>query len=374
MEKKFPEDEQISEEIAETFEIEEKWQKARAVYDSLATESGNELQYRMASAKTYSQQDSLEEAGEIYRSLQSAYPDAPTLLSRLGKNLEVRKQWTEAVTVYESLVNISEERNTEAKVRLGVTKMNGGDHQPATEHLQEAIGEGSNNPEAYLALSQLKEEASNEDEAFELAEEALRRSLRELSEQQQTIEAQVQQDGIQSQAGNDEQIGEFREINQIAEDSFNWITKTFDQNRVEPVVLDLLEEYNTSGRLHYMSGIYYRDLSETQKALEQLDESIQFSPKLAEAHIARARIFEEKNQAKKAISAYERVRSLEPENSDYYSALIRLYDAEGELETLCNRWMAQRRANMDNEVLKSHLVEALHKADRFEDARAVLSE
>ncbi|MDZ7720159.1 MAG: tetratricopeptide repeat protein [Balneolaceae bacterium] len=374
MENKFPKDRQISGEIAETFEMEEKWQQARAVYDSLATETGHELQYRMASANTYSQQDSLEEAGEIYRSLQSNYPVDPTLLSRLGENLEAREKWEEAVDVYERLLPLSKESDTEVKVRLGVAKMNAGDHRQATEHLQNAIGEGSNNPEAYLALSQLKEQDSQEDEAFELAEEALRRSLRVLSEQQQTIEAQVQQEGIQSQAGNKEQIGEFKEINRIAEKSFGWLTETFDQNRVEPVMLDLLEEYNTSGRLHYMSGIYYSNQGEIQKALDQLEESIQFSPKLAEAHVALARILEDQNQTEKAIKAYERAVSLEPENSNTYSALIRTYDDAGKLELLCNRWLAQHRANMDNEVLKKHLVEALHKADRFEDAKAILNQ
>ena len=52
-------------------------------------------------------------------------------------------------------------------------------------------------------------------------------------------------------------------------------------------------------------------------------------------------------------------------------ALIELYRKQGRLDTLVPRWQSRLRGTPDNQVLREHLVDALHRAGKHEEARAI---
>lgn len=373
MQKQFPDDPDILLEITETYETDEKWKDARAVYDSLSVMTGDELTYGLAAAETYEAQDSLSDAEDVYENLNQTYPENPELLYNIGQNLESQEKWHDASRVYRTLLEVSDERKTKAMIRLGISLMNSGGENEAIEYLQQAVALGTENPEAYLFLSRLEQKRSNIDKSFDLGREALQKSLQQISEQQQALEAQIQQEGIYSQMGNEEQVRDIEKLNRLSEESFEWLTKTFRQDRVEPVLEGLLEQYQTSGRLFYMTGSYFEERGNDERALELLEMAVRYIPKLAEAHLERANILEKNNLTAQAIAAYERAGSLDPENPLPYKALIRLYRKQGKLDALCDRWIVRYRAKPNNEVLHSHLVEALHKANRFKEADEILN-
>jgi hypothetical protein len=82
--------------------------------------------------------------------------------------------------------------------------------------------------------------------------------------------------------------------------------------------------------------------------------------------------FQNKGLSIKAIQSFERAISAAPRNGTPYAELIELYRNIGKLNQLCDRWLARYRADTKNEILKSYLIEALHKADRFEEARQII--
>lgn len=373
MQKQFPDDPDVLVEIAETYETDEKWGDARAVYDSLSVMTRDELTYGLAAAETYEARDSLAAAGDVYKNLRQLYPQDPVLLFNMGQNLESQEKWHDASEVYRTLLDISDEQKTEAMIRLGISLMNAGEENEAIRYLQQTVDLGTENPEAYLFLSQLEQKRSNVDKSFEHGREALKKSLQQMSDRQQALEAQIQQEGIYSQMGNEDQVRDIEKLSRLSEESFEWLTGTYRQDRVEPVLEDLLEQYHTSGRLFYMTGSYFGERGNEEKALELLEKAVRYSPKLAEAHLERANILNKKDQTAQAIAAYERAGSLAPENPLPYKALIRLYRKQGKLDALCDRWMARYRAKPNNKVLHSHLVEALHKANRFEETDEILN-
>lgn len=372
MQKQFPDDPDVIEQIAGTYEMEKNWKQARAIYDSLTVMTGDDVQYGLAKAETYRSQDSLEAAADIYEAIYRIHPENQNVLYRRGKNLENRKKWPEAARVYSDWLEVSGERQTEARVRLGVVTMKAGDEQQALQQLQRAVERGTKNPEAYLYLSRLNEQEDKLEKSFELASKALQMSLRQMARQQQSFEARIQKEGIYSQAGNEKKLREIDETNNLAKESFKWLTEGFSREMVEPVVEKLAVKYHTSGRLFFMIGTYYDSVGDDKTASEYLEKAIRFSPRLIEAHLARADLFEERGERSKAIEAYEKAGGLDAEHPDPYSALIRLYRNQGKLDQLCDRWQARYRAKPNNKVLKNHLVEALHKANRFEEAREVL--
>lgn len=77
---------------------------------------------------------------------------------------------------------------------------------------------------------------------------------------------------------------------------------------------------------------------------------------------------------REAISSLERALALIPDETSIYSELIQLYREVGQLDQLSDRWSAKFRADKDNELLKEHLIEALHKAGRFDEASEIINQ
>jgi lipopolysaccharide biosynthesis regulator YciM len=121
-------------------------------------------------------------------------------------------------------------------------------------------------------------------------------------------------------------------------------------------------------------GDYYQQQNQQKLSRSHYEKAIRYSPQLRKAHLALAQLFEQAGQNKDAITAYERVLSLDAQKPEAYDALIRLYRKTGKLDKLCDRWKARYRGNTDNETLKEFLIEALHKAERYEEARKLINE
>ncbi|MBD3276523.1 MAG: hypothetical protein GF372_14505 [Candidatus Marinimicrobia bacterium] len=74
------------------------------------------------------------------------------------------------------------------------------------------------------------------------------------------------------------------------------------------------------------------------------------------------------------IRSYQRVLSINGKNEQAYANLIDLHQNQNSLDKLCDVWMSRYRANRRNDVLKEHLIEALHKAGRYEDAQQIVAQ
>src|SRR5690625_6154755 len=66
-------------------------------------------------------------------------------------------------------------------------------------------------------------------------------------------------------------------------------------------------------------------------------------------------IYEQLDQYSPAIVAYERTIAINQKNRSAYQALIRIYQKERDLPSLCDRWLIKYRHEKENEVLKEFL-------------------
>ena len=374
MESRYPDDQNVSRDIAATFEQEDKWAEARAVYDSLLTSSGDSLLLQKKIAQTYVEQDSLLNAEYIYKQLYHDNQRDRALVLRYGKVLENQEKWSEAGSRYKEF--IARKKDQEVYYRLGITLMALNKNQQAIEYFRDALEMGSQDPDLYLRLSQLMAKGGSEQltEARLKSKRALELSLEELQKTQQKVEQSLNENSLGNQVKNQERFKKLKKLNSLAERAFKHFTDINSRSDISKMFDQIESEYPGSGRLQYLIGDYYREAQEYDIAKSYYQEAIKYTPRLREAHIGLARLFDEGGQNVSAIRSYERALSLNPEQPGPYDALIRLYRKQGELNSLCDRWKALYRANIDNKILKEFLIEALHKSERYDEAKQLIKE
>ncbi|MDZ7757733.1 tetratricopeptide repeat protein [Rhodohalobacter sp.] len=371
MAKQFPDDRSILLEIAKTYELEKEWAKARTLYDSLAVETGDELIYGLLKANTYEQQDSLEVAEGIYQNLYEVYPNDEVLLARRGANYEDQQKWKLAAGVYKILTEVKPDAPGPHS-RLGVSYYKSGELESALSVLEKAVELESDNPETELYLSRLYHQQKDDEKAMRLAKTALELSLTKLAESQQEMQGQIQTEGMYSLMGRESSGEDAEALNRLSEEAFEWFTNSFHESNVKPLLNRILEEYPLSAKLFAMSGAYYKESGDRDEALRLLEEAVRLAPSLADAQLLLGELYADAGNAPEAIRSYRRALSLSPEMPEPYRALIKLYRNNDDLDSLCDRWLAMYRAAPHNEVLRSHLIEALHKAGRISEATEIV--
>jgi tetratricopeptide (TPR) repeat protein len=259
---------------------------------------------------------------------------------------------------------------------LGIVLVALKNDQVAIESFREALSLGNTDPDLYLRLSQLlaKEGPEKLEEARSKSKRALTLSLEKLKESQKEVEQRISQNSLANQLKNQEQFKELEQLNELAEDAFTHYTRINLSNEVQMMFDKIESTYPGSGQLLYLIGEYYQKRQQFKKAKSYFQEAIQYTPRLREAHLALAKLLENSGQLSPAITSYERALSLNPDQPEPYDALIRLYRKQGRLNVLCDRWKARYRADIDNKILKEFLIEALHKSERYEEAKQIIKE
>jgi tetratricopeptide (TPR) repeat protein len=369
MRKQFPNEESLLEKIAETYELEEKWDLARETYDSLRA-STDDSSVDLAIARTWEQQDSLLKALEVYRGAVEEYPNDTDLLHRKGATEETLGKYQEALQTYQDLVNIQE--NSKNHFRLGRVYEALDDTEKTLEHYLEAIDLGIDEPSSYFGVARIVI-SDDQDRAFKFTKDALEHALTKVKvEQQQLANKLNEQDNLFGINAKDEYGKQLETYDQLAEDIFSFMTRNFEQERVLPFLGELESKYPNSGRLLYLQSIYYGEINNTEKQFKLLKQAVELQPGLVDPHLALGDYYVEQGHTIKAIGSFERALSIAPEEAKPYKKLIDLYRDTEQLDQLIDRWKARYRARPENEVLREHLIEALHKANRYEEAREVI--
>ncbi len=373
MQEEFPGDVSILKRIAQTYEQQKKWGLARAVYDTVQTMEGFSKNTSIAVAETYIREASLKAADDIYEQALKNDPTDQELLKLRGKVQKKAKQWVAAEKTFKYLTEISESSYGYAQLAAVQSKL--GNVDSAFLNYKKAIGKKTTNPEPYLQLSRMYVEKDSLNQAYELGEKALRMSLAKVQELQQGLIQKFEGNQNLSEMESAEEEGlEFEEMNQLAKDAFDFVTTHFPQNKIMPLMHSLREDYSQSGRLLYMISRYYQDHGKKQEAVSLLKESARLSPNLENTHKALGEYYLESGKNIQAIQSYERALSAAPEDEESYIQLIKIYREKGGLNQLCERWLAQFRANPGNKILQEYLIAALHKADRYEEAAEIVKQ
>lgn len=375
MQAQFPKDVTLLNRIAKTYQRQRKWELERAMYDSVMTIEGPSKPILIAVAETFIKQDSLPAADHIYGQALKISPRDEELL-RLRGDLQIKAQeWKSAEQTFATLAEIKDDGYAYAQQARAQQAL--GKHEAAFQNYKKALAQENDsvNPEVYLQLSKIYREKDRVDQAYNLGEKALREALKKVEELQQGLMKSLDSNKSIAEMKPAAEAGKaLKDMNDLTIRSFDYVTTTFSQQKVMLLLNSLKQEYAQSGRLLFMISTYYQENGKEKEALGLAKKAVQFSPNLAEAHIVLGQHYQKSNQKKKAIVSYERARSAAPDDVEPYIQLIELYQQMGELNQLCERWLAQHRANPENKMLREYLIAALQKADRFEDAQKIIND
>lgn len=138
------------------------------------------------------------------------------------------------------------------------------------------------------------------------------------------------------------------------------------------IINEALAVYPESALLMHHKGALYFEHEMAEPAKEYLLEAAEREAKQKETHYLLGQVYKKLNNFDQAVLSFERVIALDPENRPAYRALIRIHQQHGNMEQLGDRWLQRYHFHKGNDVFREFLVEVLHRADRFDEARAVL--
>ena len=133
----------------------------------------------------------------------------------------------------------------------------------------------------------------------------------------------------------------------------------------------LLDEYDGSVWVMQQTAQALLEAGDTDQATTILTRAARSAPRDPEIHRRIAQIYERGGNITGALQAWERALAADNDMEEAYRQLIRLHRANGTLDGLCDRWLARHRADPGNERLADFLVDALHRAGRYEEARQI---
>jgi len=370
----FPDDVTLPWTKAELYEQIGDFDQARAVYDSLVVAHPSRPRAVLAAARTFVQADSMRAALDRYRGAAQAFPEDPDVQAAYARTLQSEavsrpELWPEVREAYQSLAaNATGSARAAALVGLGTALEALTRQDSARAAYTAALGSDSSSARAYYRLAVLSSPEDND--RFHHAEMALRESLREAEQTQGALAGSMQRGQFESARAYS--LAEKMEATgQLAADAFTFFGDRFPIEQTEPVILDVLETFDASGRLLYLTGRYYDAHDREADALRFYERATREAPDLRDAHLALGRHHADAGRTRAAILSYERALGTDESHPDAYQALIGLYRTQGRLDMLVRRWQSRLRATPANDVLREHLVDALHRAGRHDEARAI---
>jgi len=361
----------IYQRIAATYEDIEKWDKARKYYDTLLIlQPDNAFEIEQKLANTYSQQDSLNQAAQHYEDLYRRRPENVSVLKNLAWVYEKNQKWEESLQNYQKLEAL--EQSAWVYSRLGAVNQRLNEEAVALKYYRKSLAY-QENPEALLGISTIIK-PSQPDSALHMAEEAFTIAFTKLSQYESRLNSKLGDNkSMASLIGNKELLKEIEAYERLATDAFHQLA-AFDFNVVNRQITSLVDEFPKSARVYYLVGEFNYKNHHKERAMSLLQRSAQLNANFKDTHVLLGAIYEERQQYYQSILSYERALTLDNKDDDIYTHLIRLYKSYDKLDLLCDKWIAKYEAAENQEVLRQHLIEVLHKAGKFELAQKIIEE
>jgi tetratricopeptide (TPR) repeat protein len=170
--------------------------------------------------------------------------------------------------------------------------------------------------------------------------------------------------GVAQQLNNHQQL-----LNKLMERVF----ESDDPDKIEDFFMQLYLQFPAHGSVNLNYAKALAQNNQTERAVEILENVLERKPNELSIHKMIGEFYYREGNLRGAILAWERAFTIDDTNPEIYISLIRLHRENGSLDSLINRWSARYRTNRDNDQLKNFLIEALHRADRFDEARDLIA-
>jgi len=363
----FPEDEEVLEDYGLELITAQRYEQASAYFDSLAVTYSNPG-YGQIAARSWLYDEDLDRAEAEYRKQLERWPDHSLLMEDFGRVLKKNGKTKEAKEVFKSYLD----RNESDMIRMEYAELleASSEKEDVLKPLDKTLYESW----AQWILLKDREDVLKDDE--KRAYSKMLNGMIRLHENRQMLVKDEVQTGLETlRAPNPPIFQTSAEFEKISDDLQEFVTFLGDRLSFEAALETLQEglaEYPESALLiHHKGHLHYQN-RRFEQALEHFENAAKIQNNNEETHLYLGHIYNEFDQFEKSVLSYERVLTINPANHQAYRALIRLHQESGELEQLGSRWLQRYQHQKQNEILRDFLIDALHRADRFEEARALL--
>ncbi len=370
--KAFPENQLVAIELADTHILLKEFEEARGIFDSLYT-SDPTPDMALRSARTYIYDGIDDKALEAYRQIVDEWSgdfdvlfETAIVIREGGLNRAALRLFKKAYALKDdpkTAVNIIELLNR-------VDNINGeqfiNDLKSSTYY---ALGH-------YFELKYLpsKNDPSDQTDLFVSSIIGL---LDLYSESSSTVSTEAENvlEGEVSPMPEILQEKQFSDkLSTYVDDWYQLLSKRYSAEWQMTIIDQGLQEFPGSSRLLYFKGISAFETANYHEAQDLFEEAIRYGAKDADIYIKLGDIHSLEKKHDQAILSYERSLSINNKNEEAYSKIISEAERDNSINEVIDRWLLRYETNSENKVLKEYLIAALHKADRFEEARRVIEE
>lgn len=363
----FPNELELEEEYGLELISARKYQEANAWFDSLAVVY-NEPEFGRLSAHTWLFEEEYEKAETEYRNQLERWPDHTVLKGEFGRVLVENGNHDEARDVLQSVL----EKSDDHQLRYLYSSLLSSFHDKELI-LSPLLGTIYRGRAQWKLLNEPEKNWTQEDPS---TLSAILISMLEFVENRQKTVQNEAQSGLETFRAAMPPLfqtaTELKEAGDEIRELLDTMHKKLAIEKSSEVLNMALSAYPESALLLHHKGVLYYDNGQPEMAKKNLIKAVELVTDQHETHFMLGLIYRELDQFDNAVLSFERVLTLDPENRQAYRSLIQIHQKNGKIDQLSNRWMQRYQHQKKNQVLREFVVEALHRADRFEEARSVM--
>ena len=363
----FEEDDDIYEDLTQTLESQESWEKAREYYREWLEFSSNPLSIHLSIADTYIREEKPALAEVYLIGIKEEYPNEYYINKLLGKVLQDQDKWRESIDIFEELPQhelVSRSGVYLAKAYFELNKLD-----TSKKIVSGLLQQNVNEPEAYYLISKIYK-AKKDANSLDYLEKAIDLSYDIITGKQQEVEQRIEQDGLSNITARD--ADEVTYYQAIAENAMVFLTNNYPSKDILNTLNLLKERHARVATIRYEIAKIYTDERQLEKAESIAVELLKNHPKHFDSHYLLGIIYEEMEQYKKASLSFERALSIDPKSDKAYRGIVRIYQKKDAMNDLADRLKRRYEVDSSDSLLREYLIEVLHKANRFEEAQLVL--
>lgn len=363
----FPDDEKVLEEYGLELITAQKYADASAWFDSLAV-SHNNPEYGKIAARSWLYEEDFETAETVYRKQIKRWPQEALLLSDFAIVLKKNGKTEEATEVFETILKSEVSGNMRIEYAEMLTS-----YQDKEKILQPLNGTLYNGWARWFLLKDHPKEAGITESAEYID---ILSGMIAFYEDRKILARSEVEAGLQTFRAPNPPLfqvsSELKKIDSELKGILAFLNRVLPFEKAEGVILKTLHKYPESALLmHHMGMLYYQN-NRIEDAQKNFENAVQLQADREKTHLFLGHVYQKAGQFDKAVLSYERVLTINDRDEEAYRSLIRLHQRNGELDQLCSRWLRRHNHQKQNDVLREFLIDALHRANQFEEVRALL--
>lgn len=366
----FPENTAVAEELAETYIQIKKFELSRQVYDSLAATTQN-VKFDIASARTWLYEEDYHKADSVYQRLIKKYPEPQILVegARVSEQIEEKKR---ALILLEKAYKIDE--RPEIALNIAELLIDQNNENKALGYTRKLMG---TRYEGIAILYELKYTQKKIHNAGQKAEKALIKMFQLYASLQKELSGQAnnvfesRQLRLPPLLQNSHKI---TQLNKYIDDWYDYLANNISVTKAQKIITGVRSGYPESPKLHLFKGKIAIKAGHLNSAQQSFENAIRQGARDPEVYFLLGEVYKDRSKYLKSILSYERALTTDASFEKAYQRIVQVSEQHGSLDELCDRWLKRYKNNNDNKMLREHLISALHKADRFEEAKKLIKE